>query len=199
MKVKIKFPFKKSFLHRVYFYVIFAVLVPIFLCAGIELKTTPSKAERFAVFLGADLKPTATISQRIGDYVSEYGNIKNTFSSCAPSNSYFAIRYGAEALLSDLIILPESSFPLVDLSVYSVLSSDNEFFAETNYVFEANKHVGIFFGKGNDCPWSEDVEYQDENYFAFVNRNSVHAEGFEADCKDDQIMAFLRKVFDEKD
>jgi len=196
--MKIKFSFKKSFLHRIYFYLIFGILLPVFACVAIELRTTPLKKERFALFLAADLKPTSTLNDRIGNYLSEYNNKKVTLAACDPSNSFFASHYGSEGLLSDIVIMPQNSLSQIDLSLYIDIPSTNEFYGESNFVTNDGKHLGIYFGTGDTCPWSNDVTYKEDKYYAFVSGNSVHAQYFQDDYKDDQVMTFLRKVLNEK-
>ena len=192
--MNIKFPFKKSFLHRVYWYSCFGVLLPIFVCAGIELKTTPKKIDRFAIFIGADLKPTSTISYDINSYFTDYNNKKITVSACDPSNSFFPAHYGSEALLCDVIILPKRAFSQVDLTLYIDVQSDNQYYDETNYINEDGKHLGIYFGNGDSTPWSDDVSYFEEDYYLFISSNSVHAQYFQDTYKDDQVMNFLNQV-----
>jgi len=194
--MKIKFPFKNSFFHRIYFYLIFAILIPIFTCAAIELRTTPSKQERVNIFISADLKATSTLSSSIWKYFEGYNDRIINVACCDYKNDYFASRYGSEGLLSDVLILSENALSQVDTSLYATIPVTNEFYGPTNYIKD-EKHIGIYFGNGESSPFSKDVSYRQENYYAFVSSNTVHGKYFLDDFKDDQIFVFLKRVFDE--
>jgi len=196
--MKIRFSFKKSFLHRIYFYICFGVLIPLLLCGAIELRTTPMKNERFTIFLAADLKPESTLSSSIGNYLKDYKNKQVNFDACDPQNSFFSAHYGSYGLLSDVLILTPKALDQVDKGLFIEIPSSNEFYSPTNYIDENQKHLGIYFGNGKTCPWQNDVDYKEENYYIFVNINTVHGQYFQDDYQDDQVSTFIRNVLNEK-
>lgn len=190
----IKFPFKNHLNHRLPIYLISLVVVPIVVSSLVILRTNPKKTERYSLFVGAYLDPNGSLKNKIKTYLAQYNDKDISIFASDYSDPNFSIHYTSKGLTSDLLILSNTELNNLDKSIYSVLSEDNEFYSNTNYV-ENEKHYGIDINNH----LNEEIRYNEgETYYLCVRNDSVHSYGFNDSGKTNQTYTLIKSILNEE-
>lgn len=197
MKMKISFPLKTHLLHRLPFYLLAAVLVPSLVTYGVLLRTNPKEEEIFSLFIEANVKDSKALESFVRENTSLQNKEINVYSAPSSLKTY-SVLFQTQGLSSDLLILSESAFQASYASNFIELHFSSPYFEESNKKVE-EKHFGIELFNGETGYLTSFLEYQENiRYYAFINKESVHASSFQKEGKTDQILTLLEAIHHEK-
>lgn len=197
MQMKISFPLKTHLLRRLPFYLLTAVLLPSLVTYGVLLRTNPKEEEIFSLFIEANVKDSKALEGFVRENTSLQNKEINVYSSPSSLKTY-SVLFQTQGLSSDLLILSESAFQASYASHFIELNSSSPYFEESNKKVE-DKHFGIELFNGETGYLTSLLEYKEKmKYYAFINKQSVHASSFQKEGKTDQILTLLEAIHHEK-
>lgn len=197
MKMKINFPLKTHLLHRLPFYLLAAVLIPSLVTYGVLLRTNPKEEEIFSLFIEANVKDSKALESFVRENTSLQNKEINVYSAPSSLKTY-SVLFQTQGLSSDLLILSESVFQVSYASNFIELLPTSPYFEESNKKVE-EKHFGIELFNGESGCLVSLLEYKkNTKYYAFINKQSVHASSFQKEGKTDQILTLLEAIHHEK-
>lgn len=197
MQMKISFPLKTHLLRRLPFYLLTAVLLPSLVTYGVLLRTNPKEEEIFSLFIEANVKDSKALEGFVRENTSLQNKEINVYSSPSSLKTY-SVLFQTQGLSSDLLILSESAFQASYASSFIELNSSSPYFEESNKKVE-DKHFGIELFNGETGYLTSLLEYKKKTkYYAFINKQSVHASSFQKEGKTDQILTLLEAIHHEK-
>ena len=197
MQMKISFPLKTHLLRRLPFYLLTAVLLPSLVTYGVLLRTNPKEEEIFSLFIEANVKDSKALEGFVRENTSLQNKEINVYSSPSSLKTY-SVLFQTQGLSSDLLILSESAFQASYASHFIELNSSSPDFEESNKKVE-EKHFGIELFNGETGYLTSLLEYKEKKkYYAFINKQSVHASSFQKEGKTDQILTLLEAIHHEK-
>ena len=197
MQMKISFPLKTHLLRRLPFYLLVAAFVPSLVTYGVLLRTNPKEEEIFSLFIEANVKDSKALESFVRENTSLQNKEINVYSSPSSLKTY-SVLFQTQGLSSDLLILSESAFQASYASSFIELNSSSPYFEESNKKVE-DKHFGIELFNGETGYLTSFLEYKKKTkYYAFINKQSVHASSFQKEGKTDQILTLLEAIHHEK-
>lgn len=197
MQMKISFPLKTHLLRRLPFYLLTAVLLPSLVTYGVLLRTNPKEEEIFSLFIEANVQDSKALESFVRENTSLQNKEINVYSSPSSLKTY-SVLFQTQGLSSDLLILSESAFQASYASHFIELNSSSPYFEESNKQVE-EKHFGIELFNGETGYLTSLLEYKEKTkYYAFINKQSVHASSFQKEGKTDQILTLLEAIHHEK-
>ena len=197
MQMKISFPLKTHLLRRLPFYLLVAAFVPSLVTYGVILRTNPKEEEIFSLFIEANVQDSKALESFVRENTSLQNKEINVYSSPSSLKTY-SVLFQTQGLSSDLLILSESAFQASYASHFIELNSSSPYFEESNKKVE-DKHFGIELFNGETGYLTSLLEYKEKmKYYAFINKQSVHASSFQKEGKTDQILTLLEAIHHEK-
>ena len=195
--MKISFPLKTHLLRRLPFYLLTAVLLPSLVTYGVLLRTNPKEEEIFSLFIETNVKDSKALESFVRENTSLQNKEINVYSAPSSLKTY-SVLFQTQGLSSDLLILSESAFQASYTSNFIELNSSSPYFEESNKKVE-EKHFGIELFNGETGYLTSFLEYKENaRYYAFINKQSVHASSFQKEGKTDQILTLLEAIHHEK-
>lgn len=194
---KISFSLKHHIIHRLYAYILAVVVIPSIVTYGVILRTNPKAEEVFTVFVEANVHDSSSFKNFIRSNTNESNKEVNVYSCLSSMNTYQVI-YQTQGLESDLLILSDDAFKEDSVANYVELAPENDFYGSTNKIV-GEKHFGIQLFDGTIGYLSDYIRYKkDTNYYAFINKDSVHKMRFSSEGKTNQIFTLLEAIYNEE-
>lgn len=190
-----KYPFLTHFKKCAIFYVSATLLVPPAFTYFVYLKNRAKKYEIFSLFVSADLKDKVGIKEFLKAYLPE--DLEINCYSCDIKDSTFATYYSAKGEISDIVILQESFISQFDYVPYLEITSLTSFDLSGGY--SRNEKIYGFVSTNEERSYLEEyINYSDENYYIFINKNSVHLNNIGPDTySTNQVEKVLKGIFKE--
>ena len=181
-------------MNRLYIYILAIILVPALVTYGIILRTNPKKEEVFTVFVEANITDSSSFKDYIKDNTNPNNKEINIYSHLSNMNTYEII-FQTQGIESDILILSEQGFKDDQSSYFIELSSDNKFYSSTNKIVE-DKHFGIEIYDGKSGYLTDYINFIENNkYFIFLNKDSIHTSQLLKDGKTNQIITLLEAIY----
>lgn len=191
---KINFPFKKHFIDRLYLYVIAIILIPAIVSYGVILKTNPKDYEIFSVFVEANFRDSSSFKNYIKENTGKANKEINLYSITSDLKAYEVV-YQTQGLESDILILSDKAFKNDYSSNYVELMENSSFYSDTNKMVN-DKHFGIQIFDGMQGKLTDFINYEEnQQYYLFINKYSVHTSRFVNEGKTEQIFKLLGVIY----
>lgn len=169
--MKYKYSFLNHLKNCAIFYILSILLVPPVFTYFVYLKNRAQKYEIFSLFVSADLKDKVGMKEFMKTYLPE--DLEINCYSCDINDSTFATYYSAKGEISDVIILQESFIKQFDYVPYLEITSLTSF--DLTDGFSKDEKIYGLICKSQECHHLDEyINYSDENYYIFINKNSVH-------------------------
>lgn len=169
--MKYKFSFVDHLKKCVVFYILAALITPALFTYFVYLKNRAKKSEIFSVFVSANLKDKVGFKNTIKTLLPDTLEI-NTY-SCDINDTVFGTYYLSKGEISDLLVLPESFVNEFEVPPYLEITSLTSFDLSDAYK-KNDKTYGLAVKNQNNTYLSDYIDYSDDDYYVFVNKNSVH-------------------------
>lgn len=190
--MKIKYPFKYYLRNYFIYYVIALVATPLICTYAVRFKTQPKDTQKYSIFIGADVKDQSGLKKYVNSVLVDDLEIRTYHAM--ENESIFGQLLSANGRMSDILILSKTKADSLTVSALVDLSNSISLPLDNAYEVEGKKY-GINIKVDDNLLFNNYVNYLDDDYYIFINPESVHTLDILDNGKTNQTYTLLKELY----
>lgn len=190
--MKIKYPFKYYLRNYFIYYVIALVATPLICTYAVRVKTQPKDIQKYSIFIGADVKDQNGLKKYVNSVLVDDLEIRTYHAM--ENESIFGQLLSANGRMSDILILSKTKADSLTVSALVDLSNSISLPLDNAYEVEGKKY-GINIKVNDNLLFNNYVNYLDDDYYIFINPESVHTLDILDNGKTNQTYTLLKELY----